>query len=157
MKKFLFLLLAIMPLALVSCHDENDLPDVDFTVTVTGGTYVNGSIYVVQGENLVINSILVHNKENGKAAMINSAAYYWDGYYLGTAIQPPFGFEIETTEETPLGKHSLEIVSPLLAVDKEIATSVLVYNVTIVGSADDIPAGGTNTFIGIPTVSDNSH
>ena len=56
-----------------------------------------------------INSILVHNKENGKAAMINSAAYYWDGYYLGTAIQPPFGFEIETTEETPLGKHSLEI------------------------------------------------
>ena len=157
MKKILFLLLAIMPLALVSCHDENDLPDVDFTVTVTGGTYVDGSIYVVQGENLVINSILVHNKENGKAAMINSAAYYWDGYYLGTAIQPPFGFEIETTEETPLGKHSLEIVSPLLAVDKEIATSVLVYNVTIVGSADDIPAGGTNTFIGIPTVSDNSH
>ncbi len=151
MKKILFLLLAIMPLALVSCHD------VDFTVTVTGGTYVDGSIYVVQGENLVINSILVHNKENGKAAMINSAAYYWDGYYLGTAIQPPFGFEIETTEETPLGKHSLEIVSPLLAVDKEIATSVLVYNVTIVGSADDIPAGGTNTFIGIPTVSDNSH
>ena len=74
MKKFLFLLLAIMPLALVSCHDENDLPDVDFTVTVTGGTYVDGSIYVVQGENLVINSILVHNKENGKAAMINSAA-----------------------------------------------------------------------------------
>ena len=157
MKKILFLLLAIMPLALVSCHDENDLPDVDFTVSVTGGTYVDGSIYVVQGENLVINSILVHNKENGKAAMINSAAYYWDGYYLGTAIQPPFGFEIETTEETPLGKHSLEIVSPLLAVDKEIATSVLVYNVTIVGSADDIPAGGTNTFIGIPTVSDNSH
>jgi len=86
MKKILFLLLAIMPLALVSCHDENDLPDVDFTVTVTGGTYVDGSIYVVQGENLVINSILVHNKENGKAAMINSAAYYWDGYYLGTAI-----------------------------------------------------------------------
>ncbi|MDE6465046.1 MAG: hypothetical protein K2L16_10530 [Muribaculaceae bacterium] len=157
MKKLLFLLLAALPLAFVSCSDDNDLPDVDFTLTVSGATNVDGTLYVVQGENMVIESITVTNRENGKGAMISSASYYWDGYYLGAAVQPPYGFEIETSEETPAGRHTLEIVSPLFAVDKTMATAVLVYNVQVVPTAEDIPEGGTNTFTGTPTVSDSSN
>lgn len=157
MKKLLYLLiLALLPVALASCSDDDDLPQVDFTLNIQGGSYADGAIYVVQGQNLTIESITVTNMESNKGAMITSASYYWDGYYLGAAIQPPYGFEIETTDQTPLGRHTLEIVSPLYAVDKEIATSVLVYTVQVVSSEDEIPAEGTNTFTGTPTVSGDS-
>lgn len=158
MKKYLYLfILAVLPAVLAACSDDNDLPQVDFTLSIEGGTYVDGNLYVVQGQNLTIESITVTNTESNKGAMITSASYYWDGYYLGAAIQPPYGFEIETTDQTPVGRHVLEIVSPLYAVDKTMATSVLVYNVNVVASEDDIPQGGTTVFSGTPTVSDDSH
>lgn len=157
MKKIIYLLmLAVLPIALTACHDDDDLPQVDFTLTIEGGAYSNGTLYVVQGENLTISGITVTNVESGKGAMISSASYYWDGYYLGAAIQPPYGFEIETTDLTPLGGHTLEIVSPLYAVDKSLATAVLVYTVEVVESAADFPEGSTTAFTGTPTVSDGS-
>mgnify|MGYP007103219185 CR=1 FL=1 len=157
-KLFYLLILAVLPAALLSsCSDDDDLPQVDFTLSIEGGSYADGVIYVVQGQNLTIESITVTNMESNKGAMITSASYYWDGYYLGAAIQPPYGFEIETTDQTPIGRHTLEIVSPLYAVDKELATSVLVYTVQVVASEDEIPNEGTNVFTGTPTVSEESH
>lgn len=150
MKKILMLLMAVLPLALASCSDKNDLPDVDFEVQISGGVYSDGSLYVVQGQTLTIDAINVTNREAGKAAAITSAAYYWDGYYLGTNLMPPYGFEIETTAETPLGRHLLEITAPLIAVDKEVATSVLVYDVYVVADATDLPTEGTTTFAAYP-------
>lgn len=156
MKKFLFLLLAALPLVFTACSDDDDLPNVDMTISLENGAYLDGTLYVVQGENLTISGITVKNLESGKAAMITSADYYWDGYFLGTAIQPPFAFEIETTDKTPVGRHSLEIVSPLYAVDKDLAIAVLAYPVQVVASEDDMPDQGTTTFSGSPSVSKDS-
>lgn len=156
--KFSFLALVaalFMMLPLTACHDDDDLPQVDFNLTISGATYSDGTIYVVQGETLEIESISVTNLEQGKAAAITAATYYWDGYCLGTTIMPPFGFEILTNEETPVGRHSLEITSPLIAEGKSIATSVLVYSVQVVASEDDLPDNGTTTFGGKAVVSDN--
>ena len=147
-------MLAVLPLALSSCHDDNDLPDVDFHFEFSGASVVDGTIYVVQGETFKIESITVTNNEQGKGAMITGASYYWDGYYLGASIEPPYGFEIEVDDQVQAGFHSLEVTAPLYAVDKEVATSLVAFKVKVVEGVDEIPAEGTTGYNVTPSVSD---
>lgn len=155
MKKFLSLfLLAIPMLAFVSCHDDNDLPDVDFNFTFENATKVDGKLYAVQGQPFKVASIEVINKDANKGAMITAANYYWDYYYIGSSVQPPYAFEIQLSEDTPLGQHLLEMQAPLFAEDKEAATAVVSFTVEVVASAEDIPeAGGETTFTVTPSTS----
>lgn len=160
MKKILSLLLLALPLtfALSSCSDEDDMPNVDMSLNISGGTMVDNTIYLVQGDTLVINGINVTNNEAGKAAAVTAATYFWDYTRLGTAMLPPYGFKIITTKAvdnlpgTPLGRHLLEIECPLIAVDKEVATAIMAYTVQVVENADDIPAGGQTTINTTPAL-----
>lgn len=151
MKKVFFytLLLAALPLiGFTSCSDDDDLPDVDFTVEISDAVKIDGTIYVVQGETLTINSIEVKNNESNKSAIITAATYFWDGYRLGTVAVPPFGFEFVTDESTPLGRHEIAIDCPVYAVDKSPAVASLFYPVEVVADASDIPSGpGETTFV----------
>lgn len=90
MKKYLFFLLALLPMALAfsACSDDNDLPDVDFDITFSGAQSVDGVLYVVQGQSFEVTGIKVTNREEGKGAGISAADYYWDYVYVGTSIQP---------------------------------------------------------------------
>ncbi|MDE6120747.1 MAG: hypothetical protein K2F63_03055 [Muribaculaceae bacterium] len=157
MKKYLFLVLMLVPmLGFVSCSDDDgdDLPQVEFNFETEGTVSVDGLLYVVQGETFKITAINVTNKEANKAAGIVSAAYYWDGYYLGTTALPPFAFEFVTSEDTSIGTHQIQVECPVYAVDKELANAVVTLNVEVVASADDIPTspsqGGSSTFT--PTI-----
>lgn len=142
MKKYLFFLLALLPMALAfsACSDDNDLPDVDFDITFSGAQNVDGVLYVVQGQPFEVTGIKVTNREEGKGAGISAADYYWDYVYVGTSIQPPYGFEFELSESTPLGRHQLDIECPVFAVDKTLAQAYCSFSVQVVASADDIPA-----------------
>ncbi|MBD5232803.1 MAG: hypothetical protein HDS65_01350 [Bacteroidales bacterium] len=145
-------LIAIPALAFVSCSDDDkNLPDVDFNVEVENATKVDGAVYVVQGETLTISGITVTNREEGKEAAITQAAYFWDGRYIGTSVFAPYGIEIPTSDTTPLGNHSLDIQAPVLAVDKEVATAVIGLKVVVVESEDEVPGGGSTTFVATPT------
>lgn len=158
MKKYLYLLLLLpaMGLAFTSCDDDNDLPDVDFDVTISGGLKFDDGLYVVQGDELVIESIAVTNNDSSKDAAIGTPSFYWDGYLLGISPEPPYSFAIATDENTPVGRHVLEITCPVYAVDKSIATALLGYNVTVVASSDDMPQqGGTTTFTGSAQMTKN--
>ncbi len=148
-------LLALPLIGFVSCSDNKDLPDVDYNIEIEGGTRVDGSVYVVRGDTLEVESITVSNREEGKAAMITSAAYYWDGYYIGTAVIAPYGMQIITDEDTALGKHALDIQTPLFAEDKEAATAVVGLQVVVVESTEDIPGGGAETFVVTPSTQGN--
>lgn len=153
MKKFIYLLvLAVLPLSfLSSCGDDDDMPDVDFKVAISGGVDIDGIIYVVQGDALTVGSVYVINKEPDKAAIITSAAYFWDYRHIGTTVMPPYGFVVQTTDKTGIGDHSLEIECPLYAVDKAAATALLGYRVRVVASSDDIPTGDASySFITTP-------
>lgn len=158
MKKFIYLILMLIPaLTLVSCHDDgNDLPNVDFNLSFENGVEVDGTIYVVQGEVLKITAIDVVNNEADKSAMISSANYYWDGYYMGTSIQPPFGYELDISKDVPLGKHQIDIECPVFAVDKSPATAVVFMYVNIVESASDIPPMAEATTTVHPHISDTA-
>lgn len=143
MKKWFYLmLLAVIPtmaISFASCNDDDDLPDVDISLSVDKGTVVDGTIYVVQGDTLQIASINVVNNEPNKGAAITNVNYYWDGIYYAPAVFSPFGMTFVTDEETPVGNHDIGISCTVLAVDKSIATAVLNYPVKVVASADDIP------------------
>lgn len=153
------MLLALpMAFAFTSCDDESDLPDVTMSITVSDAVQNGDVIYVVQGDVLKVDGIEVTNNEAGKNAAITSATYYWDGVPQGVSILPPYGFDlitVKTTDEvegTPLGNHQLVINCPLLAEDKEVATAVLAYTVTVVSSADEIPDGGQAVITSTPTL-----
>ncbi len=152
-KVFQTLILALAPvLFLTSCSDDDkDLPDVDFGYTLENAVYYDGSIYVAQGEEFAVTAITVTNREEGKGALITAATYYWDNFRLGTTIEPPYGFDIEVGDTTPLGDHTLSIECPLYAVDKELAISVVGINVKVVASADEFPAEGSTSFGVVPT------
>ncbi|MDE6271084.1 MAG: hypothetical protein K2M12_09565 [Muribaculaceae bacterium] len=141
------LLLAVLPFfGFTSCsNDGDDIPNVDFSLEITDGTTVDGTIYVVRGTTLKIDGIKVKNLDGDKSAMITSATYYWDQIRLGTTVVAPYGFEFETTENTPLGRHEITIECPVYAVDKSPAVSTIYYRVEVVENADDIPAVTTPT------------
>jgi len=141
------LLLPLLAAGFTSCDDDNDLPDVDIYVNISGAKNIEGTIYVVQGDTLYIDSIDVVNREEGKAAMISSATYYWDYLNIGTAVLPPYSFAIATSAKTPIGRHLLQIESPVAAVDKELGIALLGYIVEVVSSADDIPDGNINNHV----------
>ncbi len=150
MKKIISMLLALPLLLLAACHDDKggDLPNVDVTVDISGGTVINDQIYVVADTVLSVDSIGVKNLEAGKAAMISGANYYWDYQFIGQNLQSPFGLNINIPQGTKPGSHLLRITAPLLAVDKAPAYLDMHYIVTIVKTADEIPGQGTQTISG---------
>lgn len=157
MKRFYkFLMWAVLPVMAMSfaaCHDDDDLPNVSFKiVTDESNPVVDGTIYVVQGEDLTIDAIEVTNNETGKAAAITQANYYWDGALVYVSPFSPFGCELSTSETTALGAHNLDITTTVLAVDKEIASAIIGYKVMVVESVEDIPTGGVTTTTGPGTV-----
>lgn len=156
MKKIFYFLLAVLPLCfMASCDDDNNLPDVDVSITIDGGVRVDGMIYVVQGDTLSVESINVINREQGKNAVITSATYSWDYLYAGISPVAPFGASF-ATDNMQLGKHLLQIECPLFAVDKSPANLYMAYKVDIVASADDIPQGEASTvFTDRPGIKEN--
>lgn len=157
MKRLLYLFIFALPLlGFTSCSDDDDNPDVNFIIDISGATYVDGTIYVVQGETFNIDAVKVINNEPGKAALLTYVEYFWDYQRLGTTANAAdnFAFEIFVSEDTPLGGHLLELYAPVYAVDKSPANALLAYDVEVVASADDLPEGGVTSFTAIPRLKD---
>lgn len=140
MKKLVLLLLAL-PFILVACDDDDKVPDVDFDITMSGGVSVDGTIYMVQGDTLDVESITVIAGSNVKKGVaIGGATYYWDYDIAGATVTPPFGYSFDT-QYARIGNHLLQIECPVLAIDFAPATAIVSYFVSIVEKKEDIPAG----------------
>lgn len=140
MKKLLYLLLILPVISLVSCDDDKDAPKVTVSVNIEGATRVGDVLYVVQGDDLTVESIGIKSSE-GKDAIIGSATYYWDYYRFFATITKPYGVTI-TTSDVPEGSHLLEAVVTVYAVDYPPCEALLSYKVQIVKSAEQIPTEG---------------
>ncbi len=137
MKKMFYLLLVLPLLGLTACSDDDDIPNVDVTVSIEGATRVGDVLYVVEGETLSVTSInLVDN--TAKGAVIGSASYFWDYYRFYATINRPYGMSLSTVD-MPLGNHLLEAIITIYAVDYAPCQGYINYKVRIVPSADDIP------------------
>lgn len=157
MKHILYFLIAALPLvAVTACNDDDDdLPDVSFTVDFSGASRVGDTIYVAQGDTLSIDAVRVTNNESSKPAIITYVAYFWDYLRVGATADAAdnFAFDIYIDPATPTGRHLLELYAPVYAVDKSPAFALLAYDVKVVASADDIPSGGTSTLTATPRLS----
>lgn len=155
MKKFYLYLLAValpmLALTFASCNDDDDLPNVDISLEIAKGTIVDGTIYVAQGDTIDVASIVIVNNEAGKGAAITNVSYYWDGYYYSPAVFAPFSMIFPTTENTKVGKHTIDVTCTVLAVDKTIATAVASFPVEVVATAADIPSGDSQPSVVVNT------
>lgn len=140
MKKLSFLLLAL-PLLMVSCDDDDNLPKVDLNIEVAGGVSSDGYIYVLQGDDLSINSITVDTEESTPDVKISGADYYLDYRPIWSTVVPPYAFTLDTGN-LPTGNHILEIQCPVLAVGYSPAVAYVIYRLKVVDTLDDIPDDG---------------
>jgi len=143
MKRIFYLTLALfaLPFVVTSCSDDDDLPNVDYKIQISGGYMdpTDNVIYIEQGNTLTIESLGVVNLDSDKPAMINNARYYWDYIFLGDSWIQPFTFSVDVDRDTPVGDHLLSIKTQVLAVDKEVAVGIVNYTVRVVDNPDDIP------------------
>lgn len=144
MKKLYYLILAMLPLVFfTACHDDDDnLPDVDINVYMSGALQADGNLYVVQGDTLSVDSITVTPLNGTKAATLGNPTIFWDTFRVGTVVSENFSFKFNTAD-MPVGNHFLGIRMGVYQVDKTLAFAVLGYKVVLVESADQIPAGAT--------------
>lgn len=148
MKRFIYLLLMLPLLGLISsCDDDKDIPQVSLSIDYTGGTLEDGSIYVVQGDTLNITALRAVPAEGTKAATLTNVTYFWDGIPQGRTFISPFPISINTAE-MEVGQHTLGVNATVLQVDKEVGFAVTQFPIVIVASEADQPGegdGGTIT------------
>lgn len=139
MKK-LFYLLLLLPLSfLMSCNSEDDLAQVDLTITLEGVTELNGNFYTISGNDITIKNLFVKSL-NGKNAVITNVTYYFEGRpMIGVPGNPFLG--TFSTEGLPSGTYTLGLTGLVLEVDKTVTTVSCSYPLTIVDSEEDLPEG----------------
>lgn len=126
---------------MVSCSDDDNIPDVDVYASFEGGTQVDGSYYVVKGEPLQVTSINLENYGKDEATL-GGVRYFLDYMPIGTNIIPPYGILIET-DNLSVGNHLLQAETPIYAVGYSICTGYIAKKITIVAEAEDIPTVNT--------------
>ncbi len=140
MKKLLYLLL-LLPLSfLASCSNDDELPSVDVSVTMSNAVRYDGKIYVVEGQPLSVDSIGVKSL-NGKATGITGVNYALDYVGIGYNVVSPFGAKIPAAY-LPTGNHLLTLSFDVLQVDKTIAFTRVSTLVKVVPESE-LPAGTT--------------
>lgn len=145
MKKFLLALL-VLPLmaSLTACHDDgDDLPAVDIDVTYTNGTVVNGQVYVVQGQEFGVASIVTTATRDGKNATNGAVSYWINNIPIGTTDVEPFGFTLSQEWTAQPGYFYIEFMMPVYEEGCSLATAYARVKVNVVASAEDIPSADT--------------
>lgn len=138
MKK-LFYLLFLLPFALMaSCSDDDDLAQVDMTVTMSNVTKVNNTFYAIKGTTVTIDGTTV-TPSAGKQATIVGVNYFMNGLPMPLAFAAPYAIEFKA--DLPAGSYVLDVTGEVLQVDKSITNMLCKYPFTIVETEEDLPDG----------------
>lgn len=152
MKKLIYLLM-LLPLAMLGgCHDDDDIPDVNVSISLRDVVVDGNVIYTVKDTPLKITSISVQGV--GSRALVTSVAYYWDGVRIGWNPIAPFSATIAGAL-VPEGNHVLGISMEVAQEGKALGFCATTYNVKAVENEDALPEGtepgpATITYTGSP-------
>lgn len=142
MKKLFYTLMALPLLASLSaCSDsDNDLPEVDMQVTISGGVQneEDNKIYVDQGTPLVVESVTAVPR-NGKKTTLGLTTYYLNGLPQYQTVTVPFSCTL-STDALPVGEYSFQIKSAVYQVDKTAAFVLMSYDLVVEEPTQDTPA-----------------
>ena len=138
MKKLLYFLF-ILPLAFfASCNSDDDLAQVDLTITLDGVTMLNGNFYTISGNDITIQDLTVEAL-NGKNAAITNVTFYFEGRpILGSGFYPSRG--TFSTSGLTDGTYYLGLTGLALEVDKTVTTVSCSFPLTIVENKEDLPS-----------------
>lgn len=138
MKKIFYLFLFLPFSMLMSCSDK-DFSPVDMTLTMSGVTQLDDSFYAVSGEDITIESLTVKAIDGTPTGLAN-VRYYFNGILLDGPFGYPFNGTI-STEGMPAGTYEISMAGNLLQEDQPIKIFAVDYQIKIVNSEEDLPAG----------------
>lgn len=146
MKKFISLLLAIPMLAFISCDDDDKLPKLDMDVQVENATNIDGTLYVIQGDTLIIKSISVSSPDATNGIALGGVTYILNYEPIFFSPEAPYSISIDTNGWA-VGTRLLQIQTNVYAVDYSPMYAWMTFPLKIVASEEDIPSdtpeGGT--------------
>ena len=146
MKKLLYLLL-VVPFAMMvsSCSNDNDLPNVNITMTFDNAAAQEHTLYVVQDSVFSITGLTTQTVGSDKQSAIVNVRYFWNGYPAPglTWAGLPMEINMATMPVTQSGNCLLGINATLLEVDKSMANCSLDIPIKVVESVEDLPDGLT--------------
>ncbi len=152
MKKILYLLL-VLPFAMMisSCSSDNDLPNVNVTMTFDNAAVDGNTLYVLQDSVFSLTGISTQTVGSDKSSTIANIKYFWNGFPAPSLTWSPLPMEINMANMpvSESGKCQLGLDATLLEVDKSIAYCTLIVPIQAVASVDDLPNGvtlGTATY-----------
>lgn len=142
MKKLLYFLLALPLLSLVSCGDD-DTPDVNVNFQFSNATVVDGTIYVVQGDSLGIDSLWVVPVDTKQTASVigNGVVYSVNGYPVARGFFPNFAVKFPT-DSMAAGKYDLGALFNVAETGCAIAVCAVDLDMQVVADSTAIPTGG---------------
>lgn len=141
MKKLIYLLF-LLPLAIFSsCNNDDDLPNVDLKLTLSGVAQnpSNSQFVIEQGQPATIDGLTAVNSSSNKPASVVNIRYFIDGVMLFGTEEAPFSGVIPT-EYLSAGVHYINIDATILQVDKSIAFGHIQVPITVVDSEEGLPS-----------------
>lgn len=137
MKKLLYLLL-MLPAALFTSCQKDEVKPFDLTLTVSGVTQENGKFYAVAGEDVTITNLSV-TPLGDKATEVANVMFFVDGRPIINLPWEANPFTFSTSTLIP-GNHTIDVTGNLLQVDSSIKDFAVSYPLVIVDSEENLPS-----------------
>lgn len=144
MKRLFYLLIALplLGFAAVSCDDDK-APNVDVMIDYVNATVSNGSVYVVKGDTLVVDSLYVSAVNTShNATIVGPVSYYFNGLPIGRVIVPPYKLYIPTSD-LDVGAYQLQMTMTVAEEDYPLGICSSEATINVVSSVADIPSDPT--------------
>lgn len=144
MKKLLYLLLVI-PFAMMfsSCSNDNDLPNVDITMSFDNAVVKDGTVYVLQNEEFSITGLTTKAVDSNQQSAIVNVRYFWNGYPAPGLTWSNFPMVINMADmpQPESGNNILGLDATLLETDKSMSYCTLRIPIKAVDKVEDLPDG----------------
>ncbi len=144
MKKLLYLLL-VVPFAMMfsSCSNDDDLPNVDITMSFDNAVVDNGTVYVVQDSVFSITGLTTKAVDSNKQSAIVNVRYFWNGIPAPglTWSGLPMQIDMAQMPQPESGNNILGLDATLLETDKSISYCSIRIPIKAVESEADLPGG----------------
>ena len=146
MKKLLYLLLVI-PFAMMfsSCSNDDDLPNVDITMSFDNAAVKDGAVYVIQDSVFSITGITTKAVNSNQQSAIANVRYFWNGIPAPGLTWSDLPAEIDMAQmpQPENGENILGLRATLLETDKSIAFTALNVPIIAVENEESLPDGLT--------------
>ncbi len=144
MKKLLYLLLVI-PFAMMvtSCSNDDDLPNVDISMSFDNAVVKDGTVYVVQDSVFSITGLTTKAVDSNQQSAIVNVRYFWNGIPAPGLTWSNFPMEINMANmpQPESGNNILGLDATLLETDKSMSYCSLRVPIKAVQKVEDLPDG----------------